>query len=112
MHTQISTVIRTLQQDSRRVSFDLSADEQSPLGQLLFCIYYRSSLVDLASDQISGYPHNGGRHTLRWRGTPADAAAWLDLASDEWSGRFGATDPRGQIAAQLRSVSKLIRAQM
>jgi hypothetical protein len=31
---------------------------------------------------MTGYPHNGGEHTMRLRGTKGDVLAVLDLISD------------------------------
>lgn len=62
-----------------KVNLSLTAAERHPFGRLLNHLYYSNEdLVDIAPDR-SGFPHNGGEHTLRIVGDHGDVIAWLDL---------------------------------
>lgn len=66
----------------RKVHLDMSACQTSVVGKLLNKGYYGSGplrdLIECAPDR-SGYPHNGGQHTLHMSGTQEDVLAWLDM---------------------------------
>lgn len=62
----------------------LSQPQHTPAGDALRAIYYRTRLCDLFDhDHRSGYPHNGGEHSLVLFQVDADdVAAWLDLVDE------------------------------
>lgn len=70
---------------SDKVLVQLSAPERTELGKVLFRLYYTSgrTLLDLAPGQ-SGYPHNGGEHTLFLEGERKDILAWLELFIEQY----------------------------
>lgn len=61
------------------VNVDLSCAEHIPFGEVVANLYYRNkSLLELAPGR-TGYPHNGGQHSLRVFGDRGDIDAWLSL---------------------------------
>lgn len=63
---------------------NLSYNEQSTLGNALYHFWYSNGpLRDLAPGK-SGYPHNGGEHTLSIRGSKGDCLAFLELMRDTY----------------------------
>lgn len=68
-----------------------SQPQHTPAGMVLCKMYYGSFLEStLNRDQFSGFPHNGGEHTLRLRLSPPDLKAFLDLVLDHFKGSEGA----------------------
>lgn len=64
---------------------DLSAPQRDSLGQIVGDIYYkRPSLLQVGINHLSGFPHNGGQHTLRIQGSRKDLIAWLDLVIETY----------------------------
>ena len=64
-------------------ALNLSAPQNTSLGHLVGDIYYkRSDLLKLGVEHLSGFPHNGGEHTMRLHGSRADLIAWLDIVID------------------------------
>lgn len=60
--------------------FNLSQPQHTEAGRLLSRFYYGSDgclLREMAT--TSGFPHNGGEHTLNVKATPAELVAWLEL---------------------------------
>lgn len=73
--------------------FHVSASQaqHSPAGHLLSKMYYGSFLDKLVPrEQRSGYPHNGGEHTLNLAMTLPDLKALLDLVLETFKGHEGA----------------------
>lgn len=70
---------------SDKVLVQMSAPEHTELGKVLFRLYYTSgrALLELAPGR-SGYPHNGGEHTLLLEGERKDVLAWLELLTEEY----------------------------
>lgn len=64
------------------VSIDLSSPLHSEMGKVLHKVYYGTQIPEVAGNVMTGYPHNGGEHTMRLRGTKGDVLAVLDLISD------------------------------
>lgn len=63
---------------------ELSAPQDSPRGKLLADFYYQGvsqQLKDLGV-RVSGYPHNGGEHTLWLQGSNDDVRAYLELMAE------------------------------
>lgn len=89
MHPQIQQVCANLTVQGARsksaiVCMSLSSGEQTPLGKILFHMYYRTGLTGLLDrDDYCGYPHNGGSHTFSFRGPKGDALSFLELLSEE-----------------------------
>lgn len=81
-------------QQQRVIRLELSADQNSEFGKLLFDAYYRNgvlhTILNLAPSGIEntsrgqtlrryGYPHNGGKHRLSIYGGESEVLTWLDL---------------------------------
>lgn len=65
--------------------------QHTPAGRLLSRMYYGSFLdATLTRDQRSGYPHNGGEHTLNLKLSLEDLKAFLDLVLETFRGHEGA----------------------
>lgn len=63
---------------------DLSTSQYIPFGKMLGNLYYSNqALLSLAPGR-SGYPHNGGEHTLSLSGDKADIIAFLDLVTEKY----------------------------
>lgn len=45
-------------------------------------MYYNTQISELLGDMCSGYPHNGGSHTLRLCGNYEDVIAGIELIRD------------------------------
>lgn len=76
---------------SQRIRLDLSQPEHTEAGRLLFAMYYvRPGLIDaMPRDMVSGFPHNGGEHTLRVSMTLPDLRAFRQLVAEEFAGARG-----------------------
>jgi hypothetical protein len=64
------------------ILLDLSADQESPMGRVLHKAHYGTGqLAQLVDTEFysSGYPHNGGVHTLCLKGAREDLIAWMEL---------------------------------
>jgi hypothetical protein len=91
MHQQIKEVINSICKPGNLrpgVEFNLSAAQQTPLGNILFRMYYYTDITDLLRGSLSGYPHNGGRHTCHFSGSKKDALVFLELLQEELSAWF------------------------
>ena len=71
------------------VYVDLSAPEShasSAMPKALRDLYYSGKRGDtlLSLIESTGYPHNGGSHTLKVFGKRYDVVAWLDLFLDQY----------------------------
>lgn len=111
MHAQIRNVISRLAFiDRDTVVVELSAGEQSPLGRLLYRLYYQTKVMDVVDRESRfGYPHNGGEHTFSYRGKPLDAVATLEMFKEELE-KFNLTEEESRVANQLSFVSQEILA--
>jgi hypothetical protein len=90
MHAQIRNVIEGLHFTLGHVSFDLTATEQTPLGRILYCVYYGTNITDVIDRNTRwGYPHNGGQHTFEYSGPWGDAVAMLELIKEVVSEKYG-----------------------
>lgn len=76
---------------SQRIRLDLSQPEHTEAGRLLYAMYYtRCELIDaMPRDLVSGFPHNGGQHTLRVNMTLPDLRAFRQLVAEEFAGARG-----------------------
>jgi hypothetical protein len=87
----------------REISVNLTDCQQSPLGRIIGNLYYqKDAIVDLAPN-CTGYPHNGGQHTMNVRGSKGDVTAFLELVRDAYKGyshmKEGVSEIEGILAA-------------
>jgi hypothetical protein len=111
MHPQIKDIIHFLMHRGGRVFVRLSAPEQTPLGKLVGRAYYDSRVLEVLSfNERSGYPHNGGMHTLELHCAPLDAIEMLEMLKEECLVRLCRTEEEREVASQLSFVSQEIHA--
>ncbi len=112
MHPQIKTVISRLRFFTDLVILDLTSAQHTPMGKLLYNVYYRTNICDVVDRESRyGYPHNGGEHTFSFRGKPWDAVTMLELIKETMiEGKFGLTEEEREVASQLSFVSQEIIA--
>ena len=109
MHQQIQDIVHYLMMRGGKVFVRLSAPEQSPLGKLVGRAYYDSNVLEaLGFSERSGYPHNGGLHTLELHCKPLDAIEMLELLKEECLARLCRTEEEREVACQLSFVSQEI----
>lgn len=109
MHAQIKRVIDTLLFDLTRVHVRLSAGEQTPLGRLIGRVYYNSHVLEgLNYSERSGYPHNGGQHTLELFCRPLDAIEMIEMIKEVCLERLARTEEERQVANELSYISQEI----
>lgn len=75
-----------------RLYIEATQPQHTPGGSFLGKLYGRfSRFLDdtLDHEEHSGYPYNGGRHTLQLYMTPADCGAWLKLIEETYPGVYG-----------------------
>lgn len=68
-----------------RQSLNFSASQESVVGKWLYRLYYNSGELAKLRDLLpgtTGYPHNGGVHSLTLTGTREDLIAWVELFED------------------------------
>lgn len=67
-----------------------SQPQHTPAGNLLGRMYYRGFLTTLLSrEQYSGYPHNGGEHSLTLSLSKEDLTAFVDTVREKYAGDEG-----------------------
>lgn len=68
---------------------NLSAPQDSHMGCMLNHLYYCTNFLSLLSkDTIcTGYPHNGGQHTLHISGSSEEIFDFINLLKDEYPGK-------------------------
>lgn len=67
-----------------KISVDMSDSESNSFGTALCHLWYSNkSLLDLAPS-LSGYPHNGGEHTMRIAGEADECKAFLELVKESY----------------------------
>ncbi len=109
MHQQIKRVIETMLHDPRRVYVRLTAGEQTPLGKLVGRVFYNSDILEcLTYRECSGYPHNGGQHTLELHCAPLDAIEMLEMIKEVCLEKFALNDEERQVASELSYISQEI----
>lgn len=62
--------------------WNLSQPQHTPEGRGLMKLYYETDLHHRLDNAV-GYPHNGGKHTLRVRSTVSSLIDWLELVLSE-----------------------------
>lgn len=109
MHTQIKQVIATLQYQSGKVRVHLSAGEQTALGKILGRVFYQTDILDvLTYTERSGYPHNGGQHTLELHCKSADAIEMIEMIKEVALEKLCRTEEERRVASELSFVSQEI----
>ncbi len=89
MHPQIATACKSIRYKHGTASVTLTSGEQTPLGKILFFLYYKSDLLDLLGrDAVMGYPHNGGLHTCTIRAPYGDVIAFIELLNEAVQARY------------------------
>lgn len=69
---------------------DASQPQHTPAGNLLGRMYYRGFLTTLLSrEQYSGYPHNGGAHSLTLSLSEEDLTAFVAVVREKYAGDEG-----------------------
>lgn len=75
------------------IRVDASQPEHTPAGKFLAMLYYSDVLEALVDSKcFSGYPHNGGRHTLYLKLSRDDLRALADILEDQYRNIEGAMD--------------------
>lgn len=76
---------------STAVWLDLSQPQHTAAGKLLGHMYYnRPRLLDsLSQEERSGYPHNGGVHSLSLHMTADDLLAFRAMVAEDFAGHQG-----------------------
>ncbi len=81
---------------AQKIRYELSCPQHTPEGEFLGYLY-RANVLDVFSrDERSGYPHNGGQHSLTLWVRPDDFRAFIELLdevyaeNDRWSDRLDA----------------------
>lgn len=68
-----------------KIRVDVSQPEHTAAGLLLCKMYYGTVLDDLlAKHEFSGFPHNGGEHTLRLHLSAEDFDAFLGTIAERY----------------------------
>ncbi len=111
MHPQIKNIINSLLHEPGKVHVQLSAGEQTPLGKIIGRVYYNSNVLEgLTFAERSGYPHNGGQHTLHLHCRPLDAIEMIEMIKEEALTRLALTEEEREVANQLSYVSQEIHS--
>lgn len=86
--------VRRLSNGTGGIAVELTDGQYEPLGLIVGHLYYSNSkIMNMIGRQrdvypvgreliSSGYPHNGGEHTMSVYGPKGDVVAFLELASE------------------------------
>jgi hypothetical protein len=111
MHAQIRTIIASLLHQPGKVHVRLSAGERTPLGNIIGRVYYNSHVLEgLNYSERTGYPHNGGQHTLELHCKPLDAIEMIEMIKEEALTRLCLTEEERTVANELSFVSQEIHS--
>lgn len=71
------------------LTVDLSSPQKSAMGRMLFDLYNHKDLLDLLDSKtiVTGFPHNGGSHTLRITGTSDEVIDFIRILKNEYTGK-------------------------
>jgi hypothetical protein len=89
-----------------RYNIKASQDQQTPEGDFLCFLYYRTGAFDLLQrDESSGFPHDGGQHSLIFHidekfGTD-DVEAFLDVIEEQYHSHPGCAAFVTEIRARM-----------
>lgn len=109
MHFQIKKVIQALRpyRDDGRVVIELTAQQSTPLGDIVADIFYRTGLLDMLNrGDYTGYPHNGGQHTLTLMIKPLDGIAFIDEVQESLKGMRDDDGDYARVLSELAFVSQ------
>lgn len=83
------------------VRMDLTAPQQSVMGRMLEHLYYQTDMLDLIKETcvVTGFPHNGGSHTLRISGERQEVIDFLRVLKSEY---------RGDVSKEIFKVHKAL----
>lgn len=71
---------------SKILFVNASQPQHTPAGSLLGRMYYHGFLDKLLSrEQYSGYPHNGGEHSLTLSLSEEDLSAFMAIAREKYA---------------------------
>jgi hypothetical protein len=77
----------------RKSHIDASCDEDSLAGKFLGMLYYDTRAMDLfRHDERSGFPNDGGLHSLELYVPTDDAEAFLELVTEAYGNRVGCNE--------------------
>jgi hypothetical protein len=62
-----------------KINVTLSSGQETPVGKVLYHFFYSNRALCEMAPNLSGYPHNGGEHTLRISGEPGECSAFIEL---------------------------------
>lgn len=70
------------------VRMDLTAPQNSLMGRMLAHLYYHTDTLELIKETcvVTGFPHNGGSHTLRITGEREEVIDFLRVLKSEYRG--------------------------
>ncbi len=89
MHPQIASVCKSIRYKNGNARVTLTSGEQTPLGKILFFLYYKSDLLDLLEhNSVIGYPHNGGQHSCIITAPFGDVIAFIELLKETVLARY------------------------
>lgn len=96
------------------IRINLSYGENTSFGKALYNLYYGNKVLLEMAPNRSGYPHNGGEHTLSISGEAGECRAFLELLKDQYPLRatyevdlvLAALD-KGESRINLRTLSRL-----
>lgn len=89
------------------IRVNMSAGQETPFGKILYNLYYGSGRHLLESvTSRSGYPHNGGEHTLYVNATKEDVLSFFDQLEQRFASAKPALD---NLREQINSGKKPIR---
>lgn len=109
MHHQIERVIQRMEFMPGTVLVELSAGEQTPLGNILSLVYYQTSICDLIDPSSRfGFPHNGGQHTFTFKGPWKDAVAVLELIKEVVASKFTLSAECSKVLNEFSYISQEI----
>jgi hypothetical protein len=75
------------------ISVCATQPQHVPAGRLLGKMYYGRFLdCALKRDEYTGYPHNGGEHTINLYMTPEDLSSFLSLVKETFARHDGVDD--------------------
>lgn len=108
MHAQIKAIIASIRPATDgRVSVTLTSGERTPMGRVLYDLYYNTNLADLLSrEERFGYPHNGGEHTLQLLCKPLDAIAFIEQVKETLQDKRTYDEEHRQLISELSFISQ------
>jgi len=69
---------------SMEISVNLTMGQHTNFGKALGLIYYRNKALHALAPNPSGYPHNGGEHSMSIRGPRDECCAFIELIGETY----------------------------